>query len=329
MRRRLLGVWFCFAFVLLAVSCCAEPLPIAAPESVGLSPERLSKLGKFLTDEIDNNNLPGAVVAVARRGRLAYFEALGFQDKPAGKAMRKDAIFRVYSMTKPWTSVAAMMLVEEGRIQLTDPVSKYLPSFRNLRTATREAITAQSFDIAADREPTIQNLLTHTSGLAYDFLTKNSAVKEAYQAAGFQALGRDIRDKMTAAEFTERLSKLPLANQPGATWEYGLSTAVLGRVIEAVSGVPLSRFLEERLFLPLGMTDSGFVVAKDKADRIAQPLLPYETIEIFDPVIPAANDLGGEGGFQRQETICASLKCFSRAAGWKEPAFYPGPRSPK
>jgi CubicO group peptidase (beta-lactamase class C family) len=277
----------------------AEPLPTVAPEAAGLSGERLSNLKKHFEESVKDGKLPGAVIAIARKGKLVYFESIGFRDKPAGAQMTKDAIFRIYSMTKPWTSVAAMMLAEEGRIQLTDPVSKYLPAFKDLKVsaATKNAEGQVTYAmVPASREPTVQDLLRHTSGIAYDFVTKNQPVKEAYQSAGLQALGSGLRDKMTAAEFTEKLAKMPLSNQPGTAWEYSLSTALLGRVVEQVSGMPLSTFLDERLFKPLKMTDSSFAIEKEKASRVAQPLLPYESITIFDPAVPAANDLGGEGG---------------------------------
>jgi CubicO group peptidase (beta-lactamase class C family) len=286
---------------LLATSIAqAQPLPTAKPEQVGLSSERLARIGKTLAADVEKGKLPGAVVAVARRGKLVYFEAIGFQDKPAGKKMSRDAIFRVYSMTKPWTSVAAMMLVEDGSIQLTDPVSKYLPTFKGLQVSvpkTDPATGQVTYEmVKAERDPTIQDLLRHTSGVAYDFVTRNAPVKEAYLKGDLKALGPEIRNQVTPAQMVERLSAAPLASQPGSTWEYSLSTALLGRVVEAVSGMTLSRFLETRLFQPLGMTDSSFVVPKDKAGRIAEPLLPYEVITIFDPTVPPANDLGGEGG---------------------------------
>ena len=213
--------------------------------------------------------------------------------------MTDDAIFRVYSMTKPWTSLAAMMLVEDGKIQLTDPVSKFLPAFKELKVsvATSNATTGQTTYemVPAAREPTIQDLLRHTSGLAYDFITRNVPVKEAYENNGLKAIEPDIRNKLTPAEFVERLAKAPLASQPGTQWEYSFSTALLGRVVEAASGKPLSKFLTERLFQPLGMADSSFVVATEKAARIAQPLLP-RAFPMFDPTVAPANDLGGEGG---------------------------------
>jgi CubicO group peptidase (beta-lactamase class C family) len=275
----------------------AQSLSTAAPETVGLSSERLARITKVFGDEVDRGRLPGVVVGVARKGKLVYFEAIGYQDKPGNKKMQKDAIFRVYSMTKPWTSVAAMMLVEEGKIQLPDPVSKFLPAFKglNVSVAASNATTGQaSYELVpAAREPTIQDLLRHTSGIAYDFLTRNAPVKEAYEKSGLT--GTEIRDKVTAAEFVESLAKAPLASQPGTVWEYSYSTAMLGRVIEAVSAKRLSTFLAERLFKPLNMPDSGFVVANEKAERIAQQLLP-SALTLFDPTITPANDLGGEGG---------------------------------
>jgi CubicO group peptidase (beta-lactamase class C family) len=301
MQSRLLSASLVFAFGFFALDAgLAQPLPAAVPEAAGLSSGRLENIIRVLAVDVEKEKLPGAVIAVARKGKLVYFEAVGFQDKPAGKPMAKDAIFRIYSMTKPWTSVAAMILAEEGRIQLTDPISKYLPAFKDpkVSVASKDPATGQVTYalMPAEREPTVQDLLRHTSGIAYDFVTKNVAVKEAYRAAGLQALGVDIRDKMTPAEFTEKLAKVPLANQPGSAWEYSLSTALLGRVVEQVAGMPLSKFLGERVFKPLKMTDSSFSIPKDQASRVAQPLLPYEVISIFDPTVPAANDLGGEGG---------------------------------
>lgn len=288
------------AFAKAPPPASAAPLPRVMPEKVGLSTERLSRIGKVLSAEVEQGKLPGAVIAIARKGRLAWFEAVGFQDKPAGKPMAKDAIFRVYSMTKPWTSVAAMALVEEGKLQLTDPVSKHLPALKGLQVSVGkpDASSGQTVWslVPAEREPTIQDLLRHTSGIAYEFVTRNAPVKEALAGAGLKALGGDIREKMTPEEMVEKLAKIPLASQPGTTWEYGLSTTVLGRVIEAVSGKRLGAFLEERLFTPLQMVDSAFAIPQSKAARVAQPLLPYEVITIYDPTVPAANDLGGEGG---------------------------------
>jgi CubicO group peptidase (beta-lactamase class C family) len=300
-RRAVLIACLALASLHLTPTASLAEGPVAArPEAVGLAPQRLAAIGKVISADIEQGELPGAVVGVFRKGKLAYFDAFGWQDKPAGRKMDKDAIFRVYSMTKPWTSVAAMMLVEDGRIQLTDPISKYLPAFKDLQVSvatTNPATGAISYSLfAAQREPTVQDLLRHTSGLTYDFVTRNAPVKEAYENADLKALGTAIRDRVTSAEMVERLGKAPLASQPGTVWEYSLSTAVLGRVIEAVSGVTLSKFLDERLFKPLGMKDSGFVLSKEQAARVAQPFLPFDPIGLFDPALPPANDLGGEGG---------------------------------
>jgi CubicO group peptidase (beta-lactamase class C family) len=211
--------------------------------------------------------------------------------------MTKDAIFRLYSMTKPFTSVAAMMLVEEGRFVLSDPVSKYLPQLANLQVSvprfdpdTGKAVYAL---VPAERQMTIQDLLRHTSGLVYGGFTNHAQVKELYAKVGV-----DWRD-VTPAEQIERLAKVPLAHQPGTAWEYSLSTDVLGRVVEVVSGTTLSRFLGERVFTPLKMSDTAFVVSKEKAARLAQP---YETdkatgkaIELLDVTVTPKNDAGGAG----------------------------------
>jgi CubicO group peptidase (beta-lactamase class C family) len=284
---------------LLVPAALAQPLPAASLQSVGLAPERLARLGKALEADVAQGKLPGAVVAVARRGKLVYLEAFGKLDPRAGTPMTRDAIFRIYSMTKPWTSVAAMMLVEEGRMQLTDPVSKFLPALKGPKVSVGKPDAAGQMSwslVPAEREPTIQDLLRHTSGIPYDFVTRNAPAKEAMVAADLAALGAAIRDKVTAAEMVERLAKVPLVSQPGTTWEYSLSTAVLGRVVEAVSGQRLGDFMAERMFKPLGMIDSGFVVPAAKASRIAQPILPYDVVTIYDPTVPPANDLGGEGG---------------------------------
>ncbi len=300
MRRALLLIAFVTSLLQVSVpGVRAQALSSASPETVGLSSERLAQITKVFGAEVDQGRLPGAVVAVARKGKLVYFEAIGYQDKPVEKKMQKDSIFRIYSMTKPWTSVAAMMLVEEGKIQLPDPISKFLSAFKelNVSVATPNPSSGQTTYelVPAAREPTIQDLLRHTSGIVYDFVTRNAPVKEAYQKSGLNALDLDIRNKMTPGEFVERLAKAPLASQPGTVWEYSLSTALLGRVVETVSGKPLSIFLAERLFKPLAMTDSSFVVSNEKASRIAQPFLPSAFPE-FDPTVPPANDLGGEGG---------------------------------
>lgn len=284
------------AFFTTTIATAAE-LPAASPESVGFSTERLARIGKAIAGEIEKGQYPGAVVLVARKGKIAYFESFGKLDPATGKPMTKDAIFRLYSMTKPYTSVAAMMLVEEGRLRLTDPVSKYIPAFARLEVSVASADPATGAvkytNVAADREVTIQDLLRHTSGFVYAGFTANARVKELYTKEGV-----DWKD-VTPAEQIERLAKVPLAHQPGSTFEYGLSVDVLGRVIEAVAGVPLSQFLQERIFTPLAMADSSFIVPKEKTARLAQPFATDPAtntpINLLDVTVAQKNDAGGAG----------------------------------
>ena len=204
------------------------------------------------------------VVLVARKGQIVYSHAFGVRDEADPDPMQDDSIFRIYSMTKPLVSVAAMMLVEDGKLQLTDPVSKFLPAFKGQRVsvarADAEFARLTYTNVAADREMTVQDLLRHTSGLAYGEITQNAPVKDAYAKAGVYLPGvrdYDSRD-MTPAEQVERLAAAPLAHQPGTVWEYSLASDVLGRVVEAASGQRLADFLDERLFKPLSMADTAF-----------------------------------------------------------------------
>jgi CubicO group peptidase (beta-lactamase class C family) len=227
-------VWgLVFACSVAAVTWAAD-LPSASPESVGFSSERLARIGPAIKGEIERGQYPGAVLLIARKGQIVYFESFGQLDPASGKPMTKDAIFRLYSMTKPYTSAAAMMLVEEGRLRMTDPVSKYIPSFAKLQVsvASTDPSTGnvEYSNVATDREMTVRDLLRHTSGIVYATFTAHPKVKELYlkENVGW----RDV----TPAEQIERLGKVPLAHQPGTTFEYGLSVDVLGRVIEVVSG---------------------------------------------------------------------------------------------
>ena len=275
----------------------AQGLPTAPPEEVGLSSARLAKITAAVNAEIAKGRYPGAVALVARRGKVAYFEALGQLDPKAGAPMTRDAIFRLYSMTKPFTSVAAMMLLEDGRILLNDPVSKYLPALANRQVAvphydagTGKVIYAL---VPAEREITLQDLLRHTSGFVYGNNTLNPRVKELYakESVGWA--------DVTPAEQIARLSKVPLAHQPGSAWEYSLSTDVMGRVIEAVSGMTLGQFLDQRLFTPLRMTDTAFLVPNGKGARLAQPFakdpVTGDPVALLDVTVAQKNDAGGAG----------------------------------
>lgn len=293
------------AVILLVFSTAAaqSPLPVASPESVGLSSARLQRITDTFRAEVDQGRIPGAVIAIARRGKVAYFESFGFQDKKAGKPMTKDALFRLYSMTKPWTSVAAMQLVEEGRLMLTDPLSRFLPAFKSLQVSIPRADPISGklsyVLVPAEREPTIQDLLRHTSGIAYDFVTSNQPVKDAMLKAGLAGLDPAFRDLPASAQ-VERLAKVPLAYQPGTAWEYSLATDVLGRVVEAVAGARLSRFVEERILKPLSMSDSGFMVPAEKLTRLAEPFAADpatgQPIRVYDMSRAPVADSGGSGG---------------------------------
>ncbi len=223
-----------------ASAALAQPLPTATPESVGMSTERLNRITTTLQNEVREKRLPGAVVMVARKGKLVYSQAVGELNSAAGGAMKTDSIFRIYSMTKPLASTAVMILVEEGKIQLTDPVSKYLPSFKSpmVSVPTLDPVFhGVSFRlVAANREPTIQELLRHTSGIAYGELTRTALVREAYVKAGVYkpTLDFDARE-LAGAQMADQLGKAPLTQQPGTTWEYSLSVDVQGRVVEAVT----------------------------------------------------------------------------------------------
>jgi CubicO group peptidase (beta-lactamase class C family) len=278
------------------ISSAAE-LPVAKPESLGFSTERLARIGPAIQGEIEKGQYPGAVMLVARKGKVVYFESIGQLDPANAKAMPKDAMFRLYSMTKAYTSVAAMMLMEEGRLRLTDPVSRYLPALAKLEVsvASTDPYTGATrySNVPADREINIQDLLRHTSGIVYGPYTSHPKVKELYAKEGV-----DWKD-VTPAEQIERLAKVPLAHQPGTTFEYSLSTDVLGRVIEVVSGMPLSQFLQERIFAPLGMTDSAFIVPTEKRNRLAQPFAvdraSGKPIDLLDVTLAQKNDAGGAG----------------------------------
>ena len=284
------------AFSVASVSWAAD-LPSATPEDLGFSSERLARIGPVIVGEIEKGQYPGAVLLVARKGKVVYFESIGQLDPATGTPMTKDAIFRLYSMTKPYTSVAAMMLMEEGRLRLTDPVSKYIPAFAKLEVsvASTDPYTGATrySNVPLDRPVTIQDLLRHTSGFVYGAYTSHPKVKELYAKEGV-----DWKD-VTPAEQIERLAKVPLAHQPGTTFEYSLSVDVLGRVIEVISGMPLSRFIQERIFMPLGMTDSAFIVPPEKRDRLAQPFASDRAtntpINLLDVTVPQKNDAGGAG----------------------------------
>jgi len=284
----------------------AAPLPEATPEQVGMSAERLAYVAEVFKKGVAAGDMPGAVIMIARNGKLVYSQAVGMQDQAANKPMALDSIFRIYSMTKPIVSVAAMLLVEDGKIELTDPVSKFLPAFKgqqvSVARADGEFARVTYATVPVDREMTVQDLLRHTAGLAYGEITQNTPVKEAYAKGGLYLAGvrdYDARD-LTPAEEVDRLAKAPLAHQPGTVFEYSMAVDLLGRVVEAASGKRLADFLDERLFKPLKMQDTAFWVPTAKMGRLAQPLATDAASGLPNKLIDVAkepkNDSGGAGG---------------------------------
>ncbi|MEV5410294.1 serine hydrolase domain-containing protein [Thermopolyspora sp. NPDC052614] len=248
------------------------------PAEVGLDGERLRRIDAHFSAYVDGGRLPGWLVLVSRGGEIAYLSTYGARDIASGAPVETDTLFRMYSMTKPVTSVAAMMLYEEGRITLNDPVADYIPSFGDVRVYESGPASAP-VTRPADEPVRIWHLLTHTAGLVYGW-QRAGVVDELYRAAG---LTQGIPDDDLAG-FADRVAGLPLLFEPGSRWNYSVATDVLGRVIEVVSGMPFDRFLAERVFGPLGMSDTGFRVEEGKADRLAS----LYTTSLGGRAVPAA-----------------------------------------
>jgi CubicO group peptidase (beta-lactamase class C family) len=287
--------WAAALCLFAAAVAAAQPLPGARPEEVGLSSERLNRIGSWIKSEVDAKRIPGAIVMVARNGKVAYYEAIGQQDPTSQRAMARDSIFRIYSMTKPLVSVATMMYVEEGKLLLEAPVSRYIPAFADVKVGVEktDASGNKSLELVAPRRPiTVQDLLRHTSGLTYGFFG-DSLVKRTYNEAR-------LPDDPTTAQYAEHFAKLPLHYQPGSTWDYSVSTDVLGRVLEVVSGKSLYATLKERLLDPLGMKDTSFYVSESgRQARIAEPLPDDRSFGVnanmSDPRVVRKLESGGGG----------------------------------
>jgi CubicO group peptidase (beta-lactamase class C family) len=258
------------AVVAAGIACPAwsQGIPKAqSPEEVGFSSVRLKRLSDRLNEGVKTGEIPGAVVLIARNGRIVMFDAFGYRDRETKAPMKTDAIFRIASMSKPITSVAAMTLVEEGKLSLADPVAKYIPAFGETKVSVRKANPDGTIRLALEpqaRPMTIEDLMRHTSGLTYGVLGGNP-VRQSY--LDMKVMVPD----QTNAEMVDKLSKLALLYQPGTHWEYSMSTDVLGRVIEVASGMPLDKFIDERIAKPLKLGDTGFDVAPEKKDRGARP----------------------------------------------------------
>jgi CubicO group peptidase (beta-lactamase class C family) len=285
------------ASIALAPLAWADGLPRAKPEEVGLSSERLAALTDKLRADIGQETIPGAVLLILRRGKIAYFESLGQLDPQTKAPMTKDAIFRIYSMSKPITTVAAMILVEEGRITLDEPAARYLPQFAKPEVGVEKPDPAGGrpvLNLVPARRPfSIQDLMRHTAGLTYGFFGEG-AVKKLYVEADLFA------GDPSNADFVERLAKLPLAYQPGTTWDYSHATDVLGRLIEVVAGKSLLAFEKERILDPLGMSDTAFYVPEEsKQGRIAEPFTSDRSFgvgsQFNDPRMTRRWESGGGG----------------------------------
>ena len=238
-----------------------QPLPSAVPTQVGLSAERLDRLSTTLQSEVARGRVPGAVALVARNGRVAYFESFGKRDPAADAPMAKDSIFRIYSMTKPVVSVAAMMLWEQGRFLLDDPIGKYLPELNDMKVAVQRDGALEY--TPATRKITIQDLFRHTSGLTYEFRGAGPIHKMYMEA-------KIYRRNQSSAEQSATLGQMPLIHQPGTRWEYSRSTDVLGRLVEVLSGETLGSYLQNQILAPLGMVDTAFHVPQAKHTRLAE-----------------------------------------------------------
>ncbi len=289
----LVAVWC----LLLSTAAQAQSLPSAKPEEVGLSSERLGKLTARLKADVEKGVIPGAIVLVARHGKIAMFEPIGMLNPQTKAPMTRDAIFRIYSMSKPITSVSTMILFEEGKLALNDPVSKYIPKLGGLKVGVEKPDPSGGKPtlelVPSQRDMTIQDLLRHTSGLTYGFFG-NTLVKKMYVES------KVWNDYPSNAELIDRLAKLPLANQPGTTWDYSHSTDVLGRLVEVITDKPLYEFEKARILDPLGMKDTSFYVTdKSKQDRIVEPFADDRNIGIDadfnDPRVLQKWESGGGG----------------------------------
>jgi CubicO group peptidase (beta-lactamase class C family) len=241
------------------------------PDAQGFSPERLARIAPAIKDEIAKGTVPGAVTLIARNGKIVHFEAHGFLDAGKTKPMGRDAVFRGFSMTKPVVSVAALALIEQGKMSLRDPISNWLPEFKQMSVYTEvkdERGRTSRVAVPAKRPILVWDLLRHTSGLTYSGTAPFPEMKEAYEKADVESVNADLSNE----EFIKRLAAIPLAYEPGTRWEYGLSTDVLGLVVEKVSGKRLDIHLEETMFRPLKMTDTSFQAKPEQLPRLADAL---------------------------------------------------------
>lgn len=290
------------AFVVFAVglSACQTTSPTgnertSSPESVGLSSERLQRLTQRMQDGIAKGEYPGAVLIIGRHGKIAYQQSFGLRDPQTGAAMRDDAIFRIASMTKPFASLAIMMLSEEGKLSIVDPVDKYLPELKDMKVGVVKPGTDGKPVLSLEpqrKRMTVHDLLRHTSGLPSAEAGSANLIKRMYAEAKIGNRG------VTSDQYIANLAKMPLLFQPGTTWEYGASVDVLGVIVERVSGMPLDRFIAERITGPLKLPDTGFAARKAHEDRgaRAQPEGPKNVVPNIVPITTVQTFKSGSGG---------------------------------
>ncbi len=277
------------------------------PESVGLSSARLERIATVVQSSVDHGEIAGAVTLVSRHGQVIWLRASGKQDRENSKPMRTDSIFRICSMTKPIVTLGVMMLYEEGRFALEDPISKYIPEFGDPKVLITPKV-GKAYTIPATQPITIRNLLTHTSGISYNWDPElGPFYKEANIASGLLPFDGTI------GESVRRLARLPLLFNPGERWNYGLNVDVLGHLIEVISGKPLDQFLKERVFEPLGMQDTFFYVPQDKLDRLATAYTWYESKGLSR--FPDTPITEGPFSYSADYPVGGPKKLFSGGAG--------------
>jgi len=279
MRRSNLRILLAVAAAVGCATSFAQPLPVTGhPEDAGFSSKRLETARGVLKADVEAKRLPGAVLLIARDGKVAFYDAVGYQDRASEMPMKKDSIFRVASMSKPITTVAAMILAEENKLDVAAPVAQYLPEFKDVKVGTEGA--------PPKRPMTIQDLMRHTSGLTYG-LFGNSPVDQMYRQA-------NIFVAKSLEEMVKKIAGMPLLHQPGEFWEYSVSTDVLGRVVEVASGMDLDSFVRERITGPLKMNDTGFWVKPGAVSRLAKPDGPANAA--FEDPTQKPNVFSGGGG---------------------------------
>ncbi|MBL7872883.1 MAG: beta-lactamase family protein [Cyclobacteriaceae bacterium] len=288
--------------LLFTVAVLAQNLPTAKPEDIGFSSKRLEHIDEIFSGFVKDNKLAGSVILVARKGKVGYFKSFGFRDMDTKSAMKNDAIFRIASQSKAIISVGVMILQEEGNLLIQEPVSKYLPEFKEIKVA--QAKTEGGYEVVkAKRQITLRDLLTHTSGISYGY----GLASQEWSKAGIQGWYFADRDE-PIGETIKRMAALPIDAQPGTEWVYGYSTDILGAVIEKASGMPLDQFLKARIFDPLGMNDTHFYLPKNKVERLATVYSPKEGKPL--EAAPTAGTMDSQGVY-----VNGPRKSFSGGAG--------------